>query len=137
MAAGLTAGYLRSDFTARGIEATASARLETDQVPVMAIARAHFPLPLPFDLSADVAAGYAWAKTNLTISSVDAPVSVEGRAAALAIGGGSELGIPLRPGRLLVGIRYFWIDLGRTSQGDEIRGNTAGLIGDVGYRMAF
>lgn len=137
MAAGIAAGYMRSDFSARGIEATGSARLETDQVPVLAVARVQLPLSLPFDLSADLAGGYAWASTQLAISTVGASTVVDGTAHALALGGGSELGIPLRPGRLVVGVRYLWINLGRTSQGDEIRGNTAGLIGDVGYRMAF
>jgi hypothetical protein len=55
----------------------------------------------------------------------------------LALAAGAELGIPLRPGRLVVGARYLWVDIGRTSQGDVIQGNSVGLLGDIGYRMAF
>ena len=47
----------------------------------------------------------------------------------------AEAAFPLRPGRLVVGVRYLWVDLGRTSQGDTINGNTAGLMGDLGYRL--
>jgi hypothetical protein len=44
---------------------------------------------------------------------------------------------PLRPGWLTIGIRYLWIDLGRTSAGDRIDGNSAGLLADLGYKMTF
>ena len=50
---------------------------------------------------------------------------------------GAEIALALRPGRLVIGLRYLWIALGRTSQGDVIDGNSAGLIGDIGYRMTF
>jgi hypothetical protein len=43
----------------------------------------------------------------------------------------------LKPGRLVFGLRYLWSRLGRTSHGDEVTGNSAGLIGDIGYRMTF
>jgi hypothetical protein len=36
-----------------------------------------------------------------------------------------------------VGAHYLWIDLGRTSQGDDIRGNSVGFVGDGGYRVAW
>jgi len=48
-----------------------------------------------------------------------------------------DAGVRLRPGRLVFGLRYLWCELGRTSQGDDIAGNSAGLIGDIGYRMTF
>jgi hypothetical protein len=44
---------------------------------------------------------------------------------------------PLAPGALIVGVHYLWIDLGRTSQGDTIRGNSVGFVGDIGFRMAW
>ena len=50
---------------------------------------------------------------------------------------GPTSALPLKPGRLVFGLRYLWSELGRTSQGDEITGNSAGLIGDIGYRMTF
>jgi len=56
---------------------------------------------------------------------------------APALGGGGELTYPLRPGWLTIGIRYLRIDLGRTSAGDRIDGNSAGLLADLGYKMTF
>jgi hypothetical protein len=61
----------------------------------------------------------------------------DGGAYAPLVGGGAEGALPLKPGRLVLGVRYFWSRLGRTTQGDEIQGNSAGLIGDIGYRMTF
>ena len=54
-----------------------------------------------------------------------------------AVGGGAEVGLRLKPGQLVMGLRYLWIELGHTSQGDQINGNSAGLIGDIGYKMTF
>ena len=54
-----------------------------------------------------------------------------------AFGGGADIGLLLKPGRLVFGLRYLWSQIGKTSQGDEITGNSAGLIGDIGYRMTF
>jgi len=56
---------------------------------------------------------------------------------APAIGAGAELTYPLKPGWLAIGLRYLWIDLGRTSAGDQIRGNSAGVLADLGYKMTF
>jgi hypothetical protein len=60
-----------------------------------------------------------------------------GSAYAPALAAGAEVALTLKPGRLVIGLRYLWCKLGRTSQGDEITGNSAGLIGDIGYRMTF
>jgi hypothetical protein len=60
-----------------------------------------------------------------------------GRAYAPAVAAGAEGAFTLKPGRLFFGLRYLRSELGRTSQGDEITGNSAGLIGDIGYRMTF
>ena len=43
----------------------------------------------------------------------------------------------LRPGWLGIGVRYLWIDLGRTSSGDVVSGNSAGLVADLGYKITF
>ena len=48
-----------------------------------------------------------------------------------------NVAFPFGPGEVIVGAHYMWIDLGRTSQGDDIRGNSVGFVGDVGYRMAW
>jgi hypothetical protein len=133
---GMTAGYLHGEMDASGLPApNMSTTVVVDEIAVLALARWRVALPLRLEGAADVAAGYAWAGTSIT-----APMqsgSIQGRAGAPALGGGAELGAPLKPGRLVIGLRYLWIELGKTSQGDVIAGNSAGLIGDIGYKMTF
>jgi hypothetical protein len=134
---GVTAGYLRGDVTASGPAAMTTTRLETDQVPVMALVRARAPLSTRFELGAEVVAGASFARTKISAAADQVGFEVHGTARAPAVGGGAEIALALRPGRVVIGLRYLWIQLGRTSQGDIIDGNSAGLIGDIGYRMSF
>jgi hypothetical protein len=62
---------------------------------------------------------------------------VEATARAFCWQAGVETAFPLQPGRLLVGVRYLRIALGRTSHGDDLAGNSAGLVADVGYRLSW
>jgi hypothetical protein len=135
---GVSAGYLRGDVTSSASGAAGTARLETDQVPLLAVARARMPLALRFEVAAEVLAGASFARSRITASLPDgASFEARGTARAPAFGLGGELALTLRPGRLVIGLRYLWIQLGRTSQGDVVDGNSAGLIGDLGYRMTF
>ena len=79
------------------------------------------------------------AATKLTTSSGDHDhgFDASGTSYSPAFGGGGDIGLLLKPGRLVFGLRYLWSRIGKTSQGDEITGNSAGLIGDIGYRMTF
>jgi hypothetical protein len=78
------------------------------------------------------------ARTRLTGPlAKDQGFDVTGSAYAPALVAGTDVALTLKPGRLVIGLRYLWCKLGRTSQGDEIAGNSAGLIGDIGYRMTF
>ena len=77
------------------------------------------------------------ASTHISAASSGMGFDVDGSAYAPVVGGGADIGLTLKPGRLVIGLRYLWSELGRTSQGDEITGNSAGLIGDIGYRMTF
>jgi hypothetical protein len=133
---GLAAGYLRGDLTLTSTGDTTS-RLEINQVPVLAIARYRFPSPSPTfpDLAAGAGAGLSLAGTRLTPDLANAGAAVEASAWSVALELDAEASFPLRPGRLVVGARYLWVDLGRTSHGDYVRGNSAGLMGDLGYRM--
>ncbi len=135
--AGLTLGYLRDDLTVGRVQGSARAHLTTDQMPVLALARWRRTLSPSFELGAELGVGISYVRTALEVSNSGTPGEVVGTAHPLALAGGAEMGIPLRPGRLVVGVRYLWIDIGRTSQGDDIRGNSVGLLGDIGYRMAF
>jgi hypothetical protein len=78
-----------------------------------------------------------FALTKFVTSTDKMGFGADGSAQAPAVGGGADVALTLKPGRLVFGLRYLWSRLGRTSQGDEIAGNSAGLIGDIGYRMTF
>jgi hypothetical protein len=134
---GATIGYLRSEISGVGPEGTGTARLETNQVPVIALARGRLPLASRFEVSAEIGGGITLATTHLTAASSGMGFAVNGNAHAPVLAGGAEVALTLKPGRLVIGLRYLWCELGRTSQGDEIAGNSAGLIGDIGYRMTF
>jgi len=120
-----------------GPEPGTSAQLEIDEVPVLALARTRLPFATRFELSGELGAGMMLARTRLNTLTGNMGFDANGSAYAPAIGGGADVALTLKPGRLVFGLRYLWSSLGRTSQGDEIKGNSAGLIGDIGYRMTF
>jgi hypothetical protein len=137
MMAGASIGYLSTEISGTGPEPMTSGRLEIDQVPVLALARARLPFATRLELSGELGAGMMFARTRLVTESGRVGFYADGGAYAPLVGGGAEGALPLKPGRLVLGVRYFWSRLGRTTQGDEIQGNSAGLIGDIGYRMTF
>jgi hypothetical protein len=133
LSAGVVAGYLHSD-TLTGFQTSQSVRVVVDQIPVMLVARARRVLSPRVEIAADIAAGMSWADLRLRPSGGRL---IDASALALALGAGGDMSFPLRPGRLVIGLHYLWIELGRTSAGDRIDGNSAGLVGDIGYRMPF
>jgi hypothetical protein len=134
---GGTVGYLSTVISGSGPEPGTSAQLEIDEVPVLALARTRLPFATRFELSGELGAGIMLARTRLNTLTGEMGFDANGSAYAPAIGGGADVALTLKPGRLVFGLRYLWSSLGRTSQGDEIKGNSAGLIGDIGYRMTF
>jgi hypothetical protein len=134
---GGTIGYLNAEISGTAPDPTKPAHLQIDQVPVLALARARLPLLLRFEISCELAAGMTVAATKLTTSSGNHGFDAGGTSYSPAFGGGGDIGLMLKPGRLVFGLRYLWSRIGKTSQGDEITGNSAGLIGDIGYRMTF
>ena len=137
-AAGISVSYLRNDFTTgptlTGLQET---RVELDQFPIMALARYHLPLPLAADVAVGLGVGLALAQVTLTSPPSADAFAIRSTAHAPAVEGGTDVAFPLAPGELVVGMRYVWINLGRTSHGDQINGNGAGLVGDVGFRMTW
>jgi hypothetical protein len=134
--AGLTAGYMRGDLPISGPNMTTS-RLEINQVPILALARYRFGSRSSAELAAGAGAGVSLAGTRLTPDVTNSAMVVEASAWSIALQGDAEASFPLHPGRLIVGARYLWVDLGRTSHGDYVSGNVAGLMGDLGYRMSW
>jgi hypothetical protein len=132
--AGVEIGYLHGELSV-GVVNGAHVNLVTDQVPVLGLLRLRRALSPRIELGAELGAGISYARTALSITGN--PSEIVGTAHPLAIAAGVEIALPLRPGRLVVGARYLRIDIGRTSQGDEIQSNSVGLLGDIGYRMTF
>jgi hypothetical protein len=133
--AGLTAGYLRGDMNVAGPNMMTS-RLELNQAPILALARYRLGSGAP-EFSGGVGAGVSFAGTRFTPDVTDSAMVVEAWAWSIALQGDAEASFPLYPGRLVVGARYLWVDLGRTSKGEHLQGNVAGLMGDLGYRMSW
>ena len=135
--AGLGVGYLRGDVTGRGVQGTGTTHVEVNQAPLLAVGRAGIESASGFELSAELAAGWSWAWVHISASPPGAGPDDFSTANAPALGSAFELSYPLRPGRLALGLRYLWIDLDRTSLGDRLTGNSAGLVADLGYEMTF
>jgi hypothetical protein len=134
---GLSAGYLGGDMRLKqGVDNTIS-RLVIDQFPILAVARYRFMAPAVPELAAGMGAGVSLATTRLHPDVMTSNEALEASAWSVALQLGAEAGFPLRPGKLVIGARYLWVDLGRTSRGDYVRGNSAGLMGDLGYRLVW
>src|SRR5204862_1051315 len=125
----LSVGYLRGDLGLAAAAGDVTSRLEINQLPILAVARYRFPIRMLPELSAGAGAGVSLADTRLTPDVASPRTTVDATASAVALELGGEAAMPLRPGRLVVGARYLWVDLGRTSHGDYVRGNAAGLMG--------
>jgi hypothetical protein len=134
LVAGISAGYVRGDRSIAGANKTTT-RLEINQVPLLAVARYRFA-NVP-EVSAGAGVGVSLAGTRLTPDLASSNETVEASAWSIALQGDVEASFSLWPGRLVVGARYLWVDLGRTSHGDYVSGNAAGIMGDLGYRMTF
>ncbi|HSS39254.1 MAG TPA: hypothetical protein VLT58_10835 [Polyangia bacterium] len=135
--AGLGVGYLRGDVTGRGVQGTGTTHVEANQVPLLAVGRAGVESASGFELSAELAAGWSWAWVRIAANPAVAGPDDVSTANAPALGSAFELSYPLPPGRLALGLRYLWIVLDRTSLGDRLTGNSAGLVADLGYEMTF
>jgi len=137
LSVGLSAGYLRGDVTSGGVNGTGTARLETNQFPVLAVARLGVPLLRVLEIAAELDLGWSLGWARVTASPAGTTMVDDAMVDAPALGAGGELTYPLKPGWLAIGVRYLRIDLGRTSAGDLISGNSAGLLADLGYKMSF
>jgi hypothetical protein len=130
--AGLALGYLHQDISV-AVASSTSARLTIDQLPILALLRYPLPRLAHPEITLEAAAGLSLARTIITTSSSE----IDAGAHALALGGGVEAALPLHSGRIVAGLRYLWISLGSTSHDDQVQGNSAGLLADVGYRISF
>jgi hypothetical protein len=138
MSAGLSVGYFHSEVTTSTAGAAFPAvHLEVSQAPILALARVRLPAELPVELSLSATAGVTFAATAISpIGESQFGVS-RGRARALVVGAGADASVLLQPGELMVGARYLHSELGHDSNGDQIEGNSLGLVCDLGFRIGF
>jgi len=130
---GLSAGYFHSEGTSTALMTTVL-RTNLNQFPLLAFARARLPLRLPVEIALSGLVGVTWTIGEIIDMTNSGGVS-RGSAAGVAVGGGTDVAFPLRPGELIVGARYLWLTAGRLSNGDALGGNLGGLLLDVGFRV--
>jgi hypothetical protein len=135
---GLMVAVLHNQLTTSAADnkALSDTMIEIGQVPFLAVIQYRLPVPLGVDLTVGGGAGFSLARLDLRSSDNVWPES-HSTAHAFAAEARANVAFPLGPGEVVVGAHYLWIDLGRTSQGDDIRGNSVGFVGDGGYRMAW
>jgi len=132
LAAGLAVGYLHDD-VATTSGSGGPTHLVINQLPVLALVRYPLPHLARPEIAVEAGAGLSMARTVIEA----APADVSATAHALALDLGVEAAVPLKLGRIVAGLRYLWISLGRTSHDDDVQGNSAGLLCDLGYRLSF
>jgi hypothetical protein len=131
--AGVALGYMHEAATLP-LSVGGPAHLTIDQLPILAVLRYPLPHLARPEIAIEAAGGLSVARTFITSG---APADVQAGAQGLAAEIGAEAALPFKPGRLVAGLRYMWISLGSTSHADQLEGNSAGLLADVGYRVSF
>ncbi len=129
--ASLAVGYMRSSFEAG--DSAAATRVDLALVPILAGARYHFHATATTEVSLGASLGISFAAARLETSGLTTGSTDIAFAAALS----AEATIAAGVGQIVVGARHMWIELGQLSTSNRLRGNAAGLVGDVGYRLGF
>jgi hypothetical protein len=138
MAAGVSIGYLHSELNTQSTASLGDGvHVELNQFPVLAIARVRVPIETWAEVFLSAMAG--WTLASTTISGNQGPGSTisNATAGATTVGLGAEATLPLDPGQLVFGARYLSGTLGKTSEGDNLNGNSLGLICDLGFKLGF
>lgn len=136
LSAGLSLGYVHSEMTTESASVFSPVHLDVSQAPILALTRFRVPSEHPVELSFLAIAGLTFATTEIIPSEGSFPVS-RATAHGLVVGGGADATVVLQPGELVMGARYLYANLGRTSNGDNLAGNAMGLIFDIGFRIGF
>jgi hypothetical protein len=131
LAVGLSLGLLSIDSTAA--DELGVSDISLMQLPLFAVARATRPLTGRLMVGIGVGVGAVWTDARVTSFGRDVPGQ------RLAPGGevGGELALRLAVGQLVLGLHYLVVQVGELSSGDRLLGNTAGLVADLGYRLAW
>jgi hypothetical protein len=137
MAAGLSIGYLHSELNTQGTASLDGVHVDLNQFPVLAIARLRVPVETWAEIFLSAMAGWTLARTTISGSQGVGTNISTATASGTTVGLGAEATLPLDPGQLVFGARYLSATLGKTSEGDNLHGNSLGLICDLGFKLGF
>jgi len=137
MAAGLSIGYLHSELNTKGATSQDGVHVDLNQFPVLAIARVRVPVETWAEIFLSAMAGWTLASTTISGSQGLGSTISSATAGGTTVGLGAEATLPLDPGQLVFGARYLSATLGKTSEGDNLLGNSLGLICDLGFKLGF
>lgn len=128
---GIALGYLGSESVLRS--SIGLGRLSVEHFPALALFRLRFQPRPRLALSGGAGVGISFARTELQALGY----AVRGGDLAAVLDASGELAILLQSGQIVLGGRYLLIPMGRLSTGDEVAGNSGGLVADVGYRLVW
>jgi hypothetical protein len=137
LAAGLSIGYLHSEQTTKNASSLEGVHVELNQFPVLAVARLRVPVDCGAEVFLSGMAGWTLASASISANEGMGATISSATAHGTTLGLGAEATLPLDPGQLVFGARYLTATLGRTSDGDTLRGNSLGLICDLGFKLGF
>lgn len=137
VAAGLSVGYLHSEISTESGPSLPGVHVGLNEFPVLAIARLRVPVETRAEIFLSAMAGFTLASTAISASQGPGATISSATAGATTLGLGAEATLPLDPGQLVLGARYLSATLGKTSEGDTLRGNSLGLICDLGFKLGF
>jgi hypothetical protein len=103
------------------------------QLPLLAVVRYQRRLERGLLVGVGIGLGATWTEARVNSFGRD----VTGDRLALTGELGGDVAVRLRAGQMVIGLRYLVVRGGRLSSGDELRGNTGGLVADLGYRLAW
>ncbi|HXU80897.1 MAG TPA: hypothetical protein VN914_05840, partial [Polyangia bacterium] len=128
---GMAVGLLATDSDVS--DGLGVSHLDLREIPVLALVRFQHRAAARLLVAATAGAGLTFAQGR--VLSYDREIS--GQNLAPTVEGGLEAAARLVNGQVVVGARYMFVKVGRLSSGDRLLGNAAGLIVDVGYRLAW
>jgi hypothetical protein len=103
------------------------------QIPILALLRYQHRAAPRLLLGASAGVGLTFAQGRILTYERE----IRGQALAPTLEGGAEVAVRLVNGQAVAGARYMFVSVGKLSSGDQLLGNAAGMILDLGYRLAW
>jgi hypothetical protein len=128
---GMGVGLLATDVDVADV--VGYSHVDVREIPILALVRYQERITERLILAASGGAGVSYAEGRVQSYGRE----IRGQTLAPALEGGAEASFRLLTGQAVLGARYLMVNIGKLSSGDELVGNSAGLIMDVGYRVAW